>query len=54
MTDYHCGDTRQHQHFCENCLRRCEERIFIRSADEYWCPSCAEEVVERKVQDEKL
>lgn len=35
-------DTRQHQHFCENCHRRCEDRIYVRQADEYWCQTCVD------------
>lgn len=37
------SDTRQHQHLCENCHRRCEERIYVRHVDEYWCQTCVDE-----------
>lgn len=34
---------RLHQHSCENCNRRCEERIYVRRVDEYWCQTCVDE-----------
>jgi len=45
-------DLRLHQHRCENCRRRCEECIYVRHADEYWCPTCVDEELPNVKQDD--
>lgn len=45
-------DLRLHQHRCENCRRRCEECIYVRHADEYWCPTCVDEELPNVTQDD--
>lgn len=35
------------QSICECCRRACDERQYVRSADEYWCPRCIDDAFQQ-------